>query len=1062
VFQHDGLRWMALRWMEVMSLSKPETQRRRSGRSHAPGGALTSLRSQPTRCRLGSSETWTTGAKDGLGTAYYSPASGPSRSNVWFTLCQGVLTEVYYPDVSCPNLRLLQLVVTDGETFFDAEETETEHQIEPSSEEALLYTQTNVSTHGRYRIAKTYVTHVDAHALAVQVDIEILEGHAEDYAFYVYSNPTPGNNGAKGYADVLVRDGRTYATAVGGEVFMALSASCEIASAACGHAVGERNRTALKEQLQWSQSHADATAGSVTQIVKLRPNCAGKRVSFVLALGFGSTMDAALDAAQETLNTPFAELKERYIRGWRAYLAQLCLPTVGSRPLLQTAAMVLKAHEDKRHPGAIIASLTIPWGDHVTSSEGGVGGYHLVWSRDFYQVASTLAALGEPDLVQRALEYLDEIQQLPDGSFPQNSWLDGRPYWRGLQMDQVAFPILLAYQLTESRRYETLVRPAADFIVDHGPHSAQERWEENAGYSPSTLAAQIAGLVVAAEMARSAKDFGRAAVYLTTADDWARRVEQWTVCQAGSLADHPYFLRVSDTKQPDDGHYIEIKNGGGWHPKSDIVDAGFLELVRLGIVPADDETVCKSLDVVDRMLRYMGKDGPVWRRYNQDGYGETEDGHGYQGAGVGRPWPLLTGERGEYEVAWSVSRKRHAPGFLYGPEALLRTMEKSANRGLLIPEQIWDGEEMAEFGLYPGQGTGSATPLAWAMAQYLRLAKCIEEGRVIETPDLVEQRYQTQKPSVGPAVEIDEPVFDACLCRSTVRVYGRTLPGATVVIRGREAVVAQADQTGSFSVDIQLWMIGRNVFQIIGYDNQRAVSSSFLALFYHPVQIGEWFDRIGDDAGPGCYTYPTHPDFQHGDFDLRRAAVSVDDQWVYFEVDLAHLDNPWEGPNGISKQLVDIYIQTPVEGELRSYETFGLNAKFRADCGWNRLVRVFGDWSQETTVVRADGTVSGNSLVCTDPMHHRIRIRVSIDSLGGVPSDGWKWMVLVAGEENGQPRPVRRTAGDWDFGGGSEDGMHSAIIDMLDSPEFSQEEVLDWTREQFFVGLPMIDMIRPS
>jgi GH15 family glucan-1,4-alpha-glucosidase len=192
--------------------------------------------------------------------------------------------------------------------------------------------------------------------------------------------------------------------------------------------------------------------------------------------------------------------------------------------------MVLKTHEDKTHPGAIAASLTIPWGNDVDASKEDVGGYHLVWARDLYEVATAFLAIGDRPAAGRALDYLFDTQQKPDGSYPQNSWLDGRPYWPSLQMDEVSYPSILAWQLgkTDKNTFEKHIKPAADFVVAHGPATPQERWEEETGYSPSTIAAEIAGLICAADIARINGDEASRQRWTEVADDWAKKLPEWT------------------------------------------------------------------------------------------------------------------------------------------------------------------------------------------------------------------------------------------------------------------------------------------------------------------------------------------------------------------------------------------------------------------------------------------------------------------------------------------------------------------------------------------------------
>jgi glucoamylase len=364
----------------------------------------------------------------------------------------------------------------------------------------------------------------------------------------------------------------------------------------------------------------------------------------------------------------------------------------------------------------------------------------LIWARDLYEVATGLIAAGDRAAAERALNYLFTVQQESDGRFPQNSWLDGRPYWTGIQMDDIAYPIILAWQLGKSdlSTWQKHVRPAAEFVIAHGPATQQERWEEVSGYSPSTIAAEIAGLVCAAEIARQNNAAVDADRYLHVADDWASNIEKWLVTTTGhlggSLAAQGYYIRINNNTDPNDGYRLDVHNGGGVWDERDIVDAGFLELVRLGIRPADDPVIARSLQVIDSVIRTETPNGPGFHRYNHDGYGETFFAGPWLGEGVGRLWPIFTGERGEYEIAGG-----------HDPKLYLDAMLAFANRGGMIPEQVWDEAQPTPSNFVFGMGTGSATPLAWSMAQFLRLVVCAEEKRLVETPSIVGDHFAKQR-----------------------------------------------------------------------------------------------------------------------------------------------------------------------------------------------------------------------------------------------------------------------------------------------------------------------------
>jgi glucoamylase len=395
------------------------------------------------------------------------------------------------------------------------------------------------------------------------------------------------------------------------------------------------------------------------------------------------------------------------------------------------AAMVLKALEDKTNRGASIASPSSPWGGGANANEPTVTGYHAVWARDLYHVATAFDAMGDRVTANRLLEYLFKVQQKRDGSFPQNSWVNGRPIGNGVQMDQVGLPLVLAYQLgrTDRQTWLRYIKRAADFIVRRGPRTDQDRWEEKPGYSPSTIAAEIAGLVCAAEIARLNGDRTTANTYLQTADNWAENVDRWTATATG-FTGRPHYIRISENQDPNDGAKMAINSSSLSVDERRIIDAGFLELVRLGVKNPRDPLIVDSLTLVDQMVSVKTPVGEAWYRYNHDAYGETPEGGKYDArTGVGRLWTLLTGERGEYEIA---------AGDIESARKRLDTMAGFANDGLMIPEQVWDLKTGA---FRFGAGTGSATPLAWSMAQFIRLAMNIKHGRNLETPRIVATRY---------------------------------------------------------------------------------------------------------------------------------------------------------------------------------------------------------------------------------------------------------------------------------------------------------------------------------
>ncbi|HWT66773.1 MAG TPA: glycoside hydrolase family 15 protein, partial [Terracidiphilus sp.] len=413
--------------------------------------------------------------------------------------------------------------------------------------------------------------------------------------------------------------------------------------------------------------------------------------------------------------------------------------------LMRASHNVLLAHEDKIYSGAFVASASIPWGQ--SKGDDDLGGYHLVWTRDMVQTATALLACGRTETARRALVYL-ACTQKPDGGFSQNFWVDGRPYWGGLQLDEVAFPILLAWRLWRANGLGDMdifpfVERAAGYLLRHAPITQQERWEENSGYSPSTLAAVISALICAADLSRAQDATELATAYEEFADWIEHHLEDWTVTNNGVLLPEVtrHYMRI---RPPEKGEAYACEECGTEHltlnnrppgtryefEAREIIDAGFLELVRYGVRRADDPLMIDSLKVVDAVLKRGLPQGPGWLRYNWDGYGQRPDGGPYQGWGKGRVWPLLTGERAHYELA---AGQDIAP--------LIRTYENFATAGQMLPEQVWDEPNRPGMRLQLGQPAGSAVPLVWAHAEYLKLLRSATDGRVFDRVEPVYRRY---------------------------------------------------------------------------------------------------------------------------------------------------------------------------------------------------------------------------------------------------------------------------------------------------------------------------------
>jgi glucoamylase len=692
---------------------------------------------------------WTHGGKDGVGTAYSASA------RVWFTVWNGILTEVYYPTVDRPQLRDLQLLITDGRTFFHEEKRNLRSRFERLSDHTLGYRAINSDPDGRYEIVKEIIA--DPHQCCVLQRVELRgdEGFLAGLRLYVLCAPHLEVGGWGNHGYVTEAAGRRILVAEKQGTWLALAATVPFSQLSCGYVGASDGWTDLHEDFRMDWEFDRAPDGNIALTGHLD---LGSERGFTLGLAFGESLHNATTTLLQSLATPFEKQHQRYDQQWERACRKFTLPlgrvSGDGGNLFHSSCSLLLAHEDKSYPGAFIASMSIPWGESKGDED--MGGYHLVWTRDLVNSATGLLAAGDVETPLRALIYLAVCQQ-EDGGFPQNFWIDGDSYWQGIQLDEVAFPILLAWQLRRANALQDfdpypMVLRAASFLVQYGPVTEQERWEEASGYSPSTLGANIAALVCAGRLARERGDPDTAQFIEEFADFLECHLESWTVTTAGTLVPGipRHFIRIlpasvndpSPREDPNEG-VLALANqppGGPYeYPAREIVDAGFLDLVRFGVRKADDALMRDSLAVVDAVLKADTPWGPCWRRYSHDGYGQRDDGGPYEGWGRGRAWPLLTGERAHYELAAGRDVS------LY-----IRAIEGFASSTGLLPEQVWDAPDLPEAYMFLGRPTGAAMPLMWAHAEYIRLLRSVSDGQVFSLiPDVAERYLGNRRSSCG-------------------------------------------------------------------------------------------------------------------------------------------------------------------------------------------------------------------------------------------------------------------------------------------------------------------------
>lgn len=759
----------------------------------------------------GAGSSWASAQKSFLGT------SASTTSRVYFTGYRSIVTEVFYPTLDNPNAVDLQFLVGDtAKTFVDEEKVQASYTATQPDKRSMAWTASTVNNGHNWQIGKTIFVDPTRNTLIQRTTFTALNGkNVSNFNVYILHNPSINDAGSGDTGKTLVAGGRTLLVASKSTRASAIGVSLpwKVVGGASMSSVGFvavndgwtdlLGGTADKTM---DYSYDTASNGNVAQMGWIDfGGSSATSISFDVAVGFGATETEAMNTANASLADNLATLRTTYDNEWHAYNNALSTQGGSADDQYYLAAMSLKSIQDKSN-GAMIAGMGTPWGETANDTVN-TGGYHLVWARDLFKFANALITGGDTASASSAVSFLFNIQQQANGRFPQNSQINGTPYWNGTQMDQQAMPILLAYRLGAAV-YNPIwpkIKLAADYIVANGPWTQQERWEETSGYSPSTIAAEIAGLVAAAKIAIANNDSASAATYMRTADYWQQNVTGWTYTNTGPLGGGNYFIRINPaaksgagvgpqvynpTSGPNSASLYTIGNGGGTHDQRKIIDGGFLELVRMGVKSPNDGAITATMPVYDAAIKQTisGK-GDAWFRYNFDGYGEQNDGTNYNGSGRGRLWPIFTAERGMYEIAKS--------GLGSSGSAYLTAVKAFSTPEGFVPEQVWNNTASITPGIdggwqtttpapyVPGNPTKSIAPLSWAMGEYINLLASIKANKVIDIPQSVCSRYNN---CIIPAT--------AGQVQAAVNVTASTTPGQWMYVTG------SVSELGSWNTDL--------------------------------------------------------------------------------------------------------------------------------------------------------------------------------------------------------------------------------------------------------------------
>ena len=995
--------------------------------------------------------------KDCVGT------SRTSASKVWYTVAGGVLSDVSYPTIDNTNVKSLQFIVSDGSTFTDLQDRDMASTVTAVDAGGMVCRVTSTAKSGAYKLVTEYVT--DPARNTVLMSTRLTPVRAGKYQVYVRFDATVNGNGGggagNGGADNAVTDTSTgHPVAVSSDtststnaanrdyaqpVYAALDGSFStVTSGFVGTA--SDGLTQLDANRALTTTYDAASNGNVVQVAQLDlGQASGGAGNAVLALGFGATQAQAVGAAEGSLGIKFQQIQKDYEAGWQAYDAGLKappskLPGVSNQRMKELHdgyylnANVLKASEDKTFAGGIIAGLASPWGQAVSAGDPNntfFGSYREVFARDLYEAWTGLMADGDLATARAATLFLFERQQLPDGSMPRNSLVNGKvaPDSFGVQLDETAYPLLMAAQLglTDASLYQNHIKPAANFVAVHGPEFGVERWEEQSGFSPSTIAAEIAGLLAGADLADANGDTVSARVWRGVADDYQRSIKGWTVTTNGSSATHPYFIRLSKTGDPNAAVSYNVGNGGPTLDQRNVIDAGFLELTRLGILPASDADVTQSLPVVDAVIKSDTASGPGWHRYNGDGYGDrSSDGRPWapSGQGTGHVWPVLGAERAEQ--ALQTGNAAMAVDLLDG-------MAKFASGVGLIPEQDWEvpalagspygtDPTVASIGFVNGRPAGSAAPLTWSAGAFARLFADIGAGKLLDRPANTVARYITNTRGQT-SLTVTSPADNAPVT-GTVTVAGTSVPGNRIDVLATNtdgdltttAASGTAAPDGSFSFTIPV-SAGTTVLNIVATSPSGATAHVVRTVVFDFVAgtlLLDVADPDNDDNGPGNYAYPTSDNFKPGAFDLERFQVYDDGTSVIFRVQTRDLSPTFGSPLGA--QLVDVYVHNPGAATTSNAASFPQrNYTIDAASAWSRLIEVQGFGQR---YIDANGTTLGTVNIRANRVSRFITFSVPKATLGQ-PGSGWGFTVVLTGQDGFSPdqaRGFQPTPQDFQFG----------------------------------------------
>ena len=728
--------------------------------------------------RPGIPARWTSSAKSAFGTAL------TLQSHVWYTISHGILNEIYYPRVDYACTRDFGFIVTNGRDYFSEEKRHARSTVHPVEDGVPAFRLANVSADGRYRIDKTVLADPTRDVVLQRISFRALDG-ARDYRLFALLAPHLVNRGANNHAWLGTHKGREMLFAAGSGSAMALACSALWRARSVGFVGSSDGWQDLHQHFELTWNYDSARGGNVALTAEIDlADCDGE---FIVALGFGRRAEEAAHRVISSLNDGFDAALAGFTDSWQDWQARL-LPLdpphdPGAANTYRISTAVLRTHESNSFPGRHDRQPLDPVG-LCSGDERSRRLSPRLAARSGRDGGRAACLRGFRGCAPRA-RTISKATQEADGHWPQNCWLDGEPYWSGMQMDECAFPILLVDLLWRESGADIgraaplwpMVKRAAAFVMRNGPVTGQDRWEEDAGYSPFTLAVEIAALLAAADIADRAGEadagclFARHRRCVERAD---RALDLRDRHGAGARGRRRGLLRAHRAAERAERARRAVVSCRSRIARP--IDSG--EPAASWSAPTRwrwcasacaQRTIrasCNTVRVIDALLKVRAcRTDRCWHRYNGDGYGEHEDGSAVRRHRHRPAWPLLTGERAHYELA---AGRHDEAERAARDDGGVRQRRSAASRN-----RSGTATDIPERELFAASPSGSAMPLVWAHAEHIKLLRSLREERVFDMPpqpvSAIRSKGYARRSASGGSTRNAAPSRPARFCGSSCR-----------------------------------------------------------------------------------------------------------------------------------------------------------------------------------------------------------------------------------------------------------------------------------------------------